>query len=74
MVNLILFFLDKDKNNYKLMQNNLVELKSSCAEGLEQLKDTIDIEDLMIDENVFLIFDSKFKGINNEKEIIKKDI
>ena len=74
MINLILFFLEKDQNNYKLIQNNLVSLKSSCAEGLDKLKENIAIEDLMIDENVFLTFDSKFKGINNEKDKIKKDI
>lgn len=74
MINLILFFLEKDQNNYKLVQNNLVSLKSSCAEGLEKLKENIEIEDLMIDENVFLTFDSKFKSINNEKDKIKKDI
>ena len=74
MINLILFFLEKDQNNYKLIQGNLVSLKSSCAEGLDKLKENIEIEDLMIDENIFLTFDNKFKGINNEKEKIKKDI
>ena len=74
MINLILFFLEKDQNNYKLVQNNLVSLKSSCAEGLDKLKENIEIEDLMIDENIFLTFDSKFKSINNEKDKIKKDI
>ena len=74
MINLILFFLEKDQNNYKLIQDNLVSLKSSCAEGLDKLKENIEIEDLMIDESIFLTFDNKFKGINNEKEKIKKDI
>ena len=74
MINLILFFLEKDQNNYKLIQDNLVSLKGSCAEGLDKLKENIEIEDLMIDESIFLTFDNKFKGINNEKEKIKKDI
>ena len=74
MINLILFFLEKDQNNYKLMQNNLVSLKSSCSEGLDKLKENIEIEDLMVDESVFLTFDTKFKGINKEKDKIKTDI
>ena len=74
MINLILFFLEKDQNNYKMIQNNLVDLKSSCSEGLDKLKETVDIEDLIIDENVFLTIDTKFKGINNEKDKIKKDL
>jgi hypothetical protein len=74
MINLILFFLEKDQNNYKMIQNNLVNLKSSCSEGLDKLKETVDIEDLILDENVFLTIDTKFKGINNEKDKIKKDL
>ena len=74
MLDLILFFLEKDKNNFKIVQSNLTTLKSSCAEGLDKLKENIEIEDLMLDENIFLTFDSKYKGINNEKEKIVKDI
>ena len=74
MVNLILFFLEKDKNNYKLIQDNLVSLKTGCAEGIDKLKENIDIENLMVDENVFLTFDSKVSGLNNEKDKIKQDI
>ena len=74
MLDLILFFLEKDKNNFKIVQSNLTLLKSSCAEGLDKLKENIEIEDLMVDENIFLTFDSKYKGINNEKDKIVKDI
>ena len=74
MVNLILNFFEKDQNNYKMMQNNLVSLKNSCTEGLDVLKENIEIEYLMIDENIFKTFDSKFKNINNEKFKIKKDL
>ena len=74
MVNLILYFLDCDKNNFKIIQSNVVNLKDHCSEGLEKLKEDIEIEDIMIDENVFLTFDKKFKAINNEKEKIKHDL
>ena len=74
MMNLILFFLEKEKSNYKIVQSNLTSLKSSCAEGLDKLKENIEIEDLMVDESIFLTFDSKYKGITNEKDKIKKDI
>ena len=74
MLDLIIFFLEKDKMNFKTVQNNLNSLKSSCAEGLDKLKENIEIEDLMVDEKIFLTFDSKYKGINNEKDKIVKDI
>ena len=74
MLNLILFFLEKDQSNFKIVQSNLTSLKSSCAEGLDKLKENIEIEDLMLDEKIFLTFDTKYKGINTEKDKIIKDI
>ena len=74
MMNLIIFFLEKEKGNYNIIENNVKLLKSHCQEGLDKLKKEIVIEDMMVDENVFLTFDSKFKEIGNEKEKFKNDI
>ena len=74
MMNLILYFLEKEKGNYHTIENNVKLLKSHCQEGLDKLKKEIVIEDIMVDENVFLTFDSKFKEIGNEKEKFKDDI
>ena len=74
MINLIVFFLEKEKGNFKTIENNVNLLKNHCEEGLDKLKKEIVIEDLMIDENVFLTFDSKFKEIGKEKEKFKEDI
>ena len=74
MMNLILYFLEKEKGNYNTIENNVKLLKSHCQEGLDKLKKEIVIEDIMVDENVFLTFDSKFKEIGNEKEKFKDDI
>ena len=74
MMNLILFFFEKEKGNFKTIENNVNLLKNHCEEGLDKLKKEIVIEDMMIDENVFLTFDSKFKEIGNEKERFKEDI
>ena len=74
MINLIIFFLEKEKGNFKTIENNVNLLKNHCEEGLDKLKKEIVIEDLMIDENVFLTFDSKFKEIGKEKEKFKEDI
>ena len=74
MMNLIIFFLEKEKGNYNTIENNVKLLKSHCQEGLDKLKKEIMIEDLMVNENVFLTFDSKFKEIGNEKERFKDDI
>ena len=57
MLNLILFFFEKEKGNFKTIENNVNLLKDHCEEGLNKLKKEIVIEDMMIDENVFLTFD-----------------
>ena len=74
MLNLIIFFLEKEKGNFKTIENNVSLLKDHCEEGLDKLKKEIAIEDLMVDENVFLTFDSKFKEIGKEKEKFQEDI
>lgn len=66
--------MKKEKGNFKTIENNVNLLKNHCEEGLDKLKKEIVIEDMMIDENVFLTFDSKFKEIGNEKERFKEDI
>ena len=74
MKNLITFFLEKEKGNYNTIENNVKSLKTHCEEGLNKLKKEIQIEDIMVDEDVFLTFDSKFKEIGEEKEKFKQDI
>ena len=74
MMNLILFFLEKEKGNFKTIEDNIDLLKNHCQEGLDKLKKEIVIEDIMIDENVFLTFHNKFKEIGREKEKFKDDI
>ena len=74
MLNLILFFLEKEKGNFKTIENNINLLKNHCQEGLDKLKKEIVIEDIMIDEDVFLTFHSKFNEIGKEKEKFRDDI
>ena len=74
MMDLILFFFEKEKGNYRIIQNNVLLLKDHCEKGLDKLKEEIVIEDMMVDEDVFLTFDSKFKEIGKEKEKFKEDI
>ena len=74
MLKLIIFYLEKEKGNYNIIENNVKLLKSHCEEGLNKLKKEIVIEDIMVDENIFLTFDSKFKEIGNEKKKFKEDI
>ena len=49
-------------------------LRNDCSEGLEELKEKICIEDMMLDEDIFLTFDKKFKDIINEKDKIIKNL
>ena len=67
-------FLKKNKQNIEIIQNNMSSLKVYCGRGLDELKDQICIEDMMLDEEIFLIFDKKFKDIKLEKERVNKDL
>ena len=68
------FYLLKENGNFKTMQNNVILLKNNCAEGLDKLKSEIEIEDMMINEDIFLTFDKKFKEIASEKNKFENDV
>ena len=67
-------FMKRNKQNIEIVKNNMVSLRKNCGEGLEELKDKLCIEDMMLDEEIFLTFDKKFKDIESEKNKIFKDI
>ena len=73
LIDLINNFIHKEKGNIKLIENNIENLKKNCVDGLDELKEQISIEDMMLDEEIFLIFDKKFKDISNEKNRIQND-
>lgn len=73
-------FLDLVDNFFNLselslnnMKRNVVLVKDHCAEGLDKLKTEIAIEDMMLDDEIFLTFDKKFKEISSEKLRIIQD-
>ncbi len=65
--------VESESINVESIRKNMVLLKKHCADGLDELKDQISIEDMMLDEEIFLIFDKKFKDISNEKNRIQND-
>jgi hypothetical protein len=73
MIDLINFYVDSEKTSYNNIQQNVGLLKNHCSEGLDKLKSEIAIEDMMIDEEIFLTFDRKFKDISTEKVRVIKD-
>lgn len=72
-IELLDFFFDIETQSVNNMQNNVSLLKSHCSEGLDRLKNEIAIEDMMLDEDIFLTFDRKFKEITVEKTRIIND-
>ena len=74
LVEVIDEFIKKNKNNIEIVKNNMINLRKHCGEGLDELKDKICIEDMMLDEEIFLTFDKKFRDIESEKNKIFKDI
>ena len=67
-------FIKRNRKNIEIVKNNMISLRKHCGEGLEELKDKICIEDMMLDEEIFLTFDKKFKDIESEKNKIFRDI
>ena len=52
----------------------MIQVRNNVAEGFDDLKDKILIEDMMLDEQIYLTFDSKYKDIMKNKNKILGDI
>ena len=71
---LISTFIKKEKKNFLGITKNIISLRENCEDGLDCLKEKICIENLMIDDDIFLTFDKKYKSISQEKNKILKNI
>lgn len=74
LLDLLDYFFETEKVSFTNMQQNVGLLKDHCAEGLDKLKSEIEIEDMMVDEDIFLTFDKKFKEISSEKIRVVNDL
>ena len=74
LMELIDEFLRRNKSHINVVRKNMADLKNNIEEGLDELKDKISIEDMMLDEEIFLTFDKKYREIDSQKNKIMGDI
>lgn len=66
-------FIQASEGTYNNLKENVGLLKEHCVTGLDKLKDELHIENLLTDEEVFLVFDSKYRQIACEQLRLKDD-
>jgi hypothetical protein len=74
LISLVDDFIKKNKKNIGDIKQNMIQVRNNVAEGFDDLKDKICIEDMMLDEEIYLTFDSKYKDILKNKNKILGDI
>ena len=74
LIQLIDEFVRRNKSNIDIVRKNMADLRNNIEEGLDELKDKISIEDMMLDEEIFLTFDRKYRDIAEKKNKILGDI
>ena len=67
-------FVKRNKKNIEKIKKNMIQVRNNVAEGFDDLKDKISIEDMMLDEQIYLTFDSKYKDVMKNKNKILGDI
>lgn len=67
------FFVENEKLSSSNMEKNTGLMKTYISESLEKLKKEINIEEIMINEEIFLTYDTKFKEVSGEKNRIFND-
>jgi hypothetical protein len=73
MIDLIDAMLDTSEKSYTNFKQNVNLIKDHCSQGLDKLKEEIKIEEMMMDQEIFIVFDKKYKEIQNEKNRIRED-
>lgn len=74
LINLVNEFNIHKTDNFEKIRANVESLKNDCAKGLDGLKDTLNIKNLIIDENVFLTIDQTLKNLENEEDRVANDV
>jgi hypothetical protein len=72
-IDLIDRFINVVNDSVYNFKNNIELLKKECTEGLDIIKQDAHIENLMINEDVFLLIDRKYKEIEDERSRIISD-
>ena len=67
-------FVQKNKKNIEKVKLNMIQVRNNVAEDFDDIKDKISIEDMMLDEQIYLTFDSKYKDVMKNKNKILGDI
>ena len=70
LIEIINYFLTQIDKNKDVLYSNSEILKNLCSDGLEELKYQLKIQDIMIDEDIFITIDEKIKEISKEKDTI----
>jgi hypothetical protein len=73
MIELIDTMVDTSERSYNNFKQNVNLIKDHCSQGLDKLKEEIKIEEIMMDQEIFIVFDKKYKQIESEKNRIRED-
>lgn len=65
--------LEASESSFSNMKENINSFKDNCSTALDKLKEEIHIEDIMMNQEIFLVFDKKYKEIENEKYRMLED-
>lgn len=71
---LIDYFNESSGRSKKNIEDNSLLIKEYCSEGLEQLKEDIGIDKIIVNEDVFLTFDTKYREIEKNKFKLRDDL
>jgi hypothetical protein len=74
LIDLLDTVITVSETSFTSVTTNVGLIKEHCTHGIEKLKEEIDIESMMLDEEVFLTFDKKYNELEGEKRRVEKDV
>lgn len=74
LIDLVKEFNVHKSDNFIKIRGNVENLKDYCAKGLDGLKESLVMKNLIVDEKVFLIIDETLKNLNKEEKRVASDV
>ena len=59
-----------NKKSLEMFSDNLLMSQNYCVQGIDNLKESINVADIIVNENVFMIFDKAYRNLPNKIESI----
>ena len=65
---IIMKYNSLNKKSLEVFSDNLLVVQNYCVQGIDNLKENVNVEDIIVNENVFMTFDKAYRNLPHKIE------